>query len=40
MKRWLIGAVMASVVLLGGCAHSGAIGKSPCACEFHALDHA
>ncbi len=23
--------------VLGGCAHAGAIQKSPCACDFHSI---
>lgn len=40
MKRLIVMAVVAAATLLGGCAHSGAIGKSPCACEFHELNRA
>ncbi len=28
---------LALAIILGGCAHAGAIQKSPCACEFHQL---
>jgi hypothetical protein len=37
MKRFVLCILVASVVVLTGCAHSGAISKSPCACDFHTL---
>ncbi|SAL05220.1 hypothetical protein AWB78_07365 [Caballeronia calidae] len=37
MKRLIQCLLIAAVVALVGCAHSGAISKSPCACDFHTL---
>jgi hypothetical protein len=35
MRRVIV--LLIAVFVLAGCAHSGAIPKSPCACEFHPL---
>ncbi len=37
MKRLVTYLVVVAAVVLTGCAHTGAIPKSPCACEFHSL---
>jgi hypothetical protein len=31
-------AALLLVIALGGCAHAGAIQKSPCACDFHPIN--
>lgn len=31
-------AALLFVIVLGGCAHAGAIQKSPCACDFHSIN--
>jgi PBP1b-binding outer membrane lipoprotein LpoB len=36
MRRVIVLLIVA--LLLGGCAHEGAIPKSPCACVFHPLE--
>jgi hypothetical protein len=37
MKRLVTYLVVIATVVLAGCAHTGAIPKSPCACEFHTI---
>ncbi len=39
MQRIFFYLMAVVLVVLGGCAHSGAISKSPCACQFHPLPY-
>lgn len=37
MRRIIFYLLIAVTTCLAGCAHSGAISKSPCACNFHQI---
>jgi|UPI00031ED32B hypothetical protein len=37
MRRIAFYLLIAGATCLAGCAHSGAISKSPCACDFHLI---